>query len=151
MSGSNRNVWLIVGVTLGLVALGSWIGFRWLQRAFTGVMAEGRQSYDEGTRLGRSLTATACLDTAFARHARAPSGSMGQQITEGVFLEGCLGTGTPDGLCDSIPPTGNLSQMMRFSVWSVEQCRVHGLTDRNCPRLLQAVSNHCRRKTTAGG
>ena len=150
MAGSKR-VWLIVGLSLGLVALGSWIGFRWLQRAFTGVMAEGRQYYEEGTRLGRSLTATACLDTAFARHARAPSGSMGQQITEGVFLEGCLRTGTPDGLCDSIPPSGNLKQIMRFSVWSVEQCRAHGLTDRNCPRLLQPVANDCRRRAAGSG
>ena len=151
MSGSKRNVWLIVGLMLGLVALGSWIGWRWLQRAFTGVMAESRQNYEEGRLLGRSLTATACLDTAFARHARAPSGSMSQQITEGVFLEGCLRTGTPDALCDSVPPTGSLSQMMRFSVWSVEQCGARGLTDRNCPRLLQAVSNHCRRGTAASG
>jgi len=151
MAGSKRNVWLIVGLMLGLVALGSWIGVRWLQRAFTGVMAEGRQYYEEGTRLGRSLTATACLDTAFARHAHAASVSMSQQITEGVFLDGCLRTGAPDGLCDTIPATGNLTEMMRFSVWSVQQCRVRGFTDRNCPRLLQAVSNHCRRGTTAGG
>jgi len=39
MAGS-KPVWLIVGLSLGLVALGSWIGFRWLQRAFTGVLAE---------------------------------------------------------------------------------------------------------------
>ena len=145
MAGSKRNVWLIVGLIVGLVGVASWIGLQWLQRAFTGVMAQGRQNYEEGTRLGRSLTATACLDTAFVRHARVPSGSMSQQITEGVFLEGCLHTGTPDSLCASIPPTGNLTEMMRFSVWSVEQCRARGLTDRNCPRLFQAVSNHCRR------
>ncbi len=113
MSGSKRNVWLIVALVVSL------------------------------------LTATACLDTAFARHARVPSGSMSQQITEGVFLEGCLHTGTPDSLCATIPPTGNLTEMMRFSVWSVEQCRARGLTDRNCPRLLQAVANHCRRGTRA--
>jgi hypothetical protein len=148
---ASKRVWLIVGVMLGLVALGSWLGFRWLQRAFTGVMAEGRQYYEEGTRLGRSLTATACVDTAFARHARASSVSMSEQITEGVFLEACLRTGAPDGLCDSIPAMGNLKEMVRFSAWSVEQCRARGLTDRNCPRLLQAVSNHCRRRTTAGG
>ncbi len=123
MSGSKRNVWLIVGLIVVLVGVASWTGVRWLQRAFTGVMAEGRQNYEDGTRLGQSLTATACLDTAFARHARV----------------------TPDSLCASIPPTGNLTEMMRFSVWSVEQCRARGLTDRNCPRLLQAVSNHCRR------
>jgi len=144
MSGSKRNVWLIVGLVVGLVALGSWIGVRWIGRAFTGVLAETRQYYDEGTRLGRSLTATACLDTAFAHHARAPNGSMGQQITEGVFLEACLRTGAPDGLCDTIPPAGSLTEVMKFSVWSLQQCRARGLTDRNCPRLFQAVSNHCR-------
>ncbi len=151
MSGSKRNVWLIVGLIVSLVGVASWIGVRWLQRAFTGVMAEGRQNYEDGTRLGQSLTATACLDTAFARHARASSVSMSQQITEGVFLEGCLHTGTPDSLCTSIPPTGNLTEMMRFSVWSLEQCRARGLSDRTCPRLLQAVSNHCRRGTGERG
>ncbi len=150
MAGSKR-VWLIVGLSLGLVALGSWIGFRWLQRAFTGVLAEGRQYYEEGTRLGRSLTATACLDTAFARHARASSTSMGQQITENVFLEACLRTSTPNGLCDSVPATGNLKELLRFSAWSVAQCRARGLTDRSCPRLLQSVANDCRRRTAGSG
>ncbi len=134
-----------------LAAAGSWAGYRWLQGAVAGVMVEGRRSYEEGTRLGSSLTANACLDTAFARHPRVPTGSMSGQISEGVFLDACLRASTPTGICDTIPPTDNLKEIVRFSAWSVEQCRARGLEDRGCPRLLQAVANDCRRRKAGGG
>ncbi|PYP09370.1 MAG: hypothetical protein DMD59_09045 [Gemmatimonadetes bacterium] len=151
MAGSKSRVWLIVGMIVTLAAAGSWAGYRWLQGAVAGLMVEGRKRYEEGTRLGSSLTATGCLDTAFARHARAPTASMSGQINEGVFLEACLRVSTPSGVCDSIPPTDNLKEIMRFSVWSVQQCRARGLEDRSCPRLLQAVANDCRRRKAGGG
>jgi uncharacterized membrane protein len=92
-----------------------------------------------------------CLDTAFARHARNASRSMGQQISETIFLESCLRASTPSGICDTIPSADNLKGILKFQAWSIEQCRARGLADRNCPRLLQAVSNECRRRTPAGG
>ena len=147
---SKSNVVMIVLVIVALMAAGTWIGVRWLRGAFTGMVAEGRQEYDAGTQLGQSITDGMCVDTAFARHGRTTNRSMGRQITETIFLESCLRASTPSGICDTVPATDNLKDIMRFSAWSVKQCQARGITDRSCPRLLQAVSNECRRRSGAG-
>ena len=147
---SKSNVVLIVVVIVALMAAGTWIGVRWAEGAFTGMMTEGRQEFDAGTQLGQAITENMCLDTAFARHARTTNRSMGRQISETIFLQSCLRASTPSGICDSIPPTDNLKGLMRFSSWSIEQCHARGLTDGSCPRLLQTVSNECRRRTRTG-
>ena len=147
---AKSKVLLIVVVIVALMAAGTWIGVRWAKGAFTGMMAAGRQEYDAGTQLGQSITENMCLDTAFVRHAQTTNRSMGRQISETIFLQSCLRASTPSAICDSIPATDNLKGLMRFSSWSVEQCRARGLTDGGCPRLLQAVSNECRRRTRTG-
>jgi hypothetical protein len=147
MAGSKSNVVWIVAVIIALTAAGTWLGIRWLRGAVTGMVEAGRQENEAGNRLGQTVTQSICLDTAFARHARTTRRSIGQQISETVFLESCLHASAPSGICDSIPATDNLKGIMKFSAWSIAQCRARGLTDRNCPRLLQAVSNECRRRT----
>jgi hypothetical protein len=148
---SKSNVLMIVLVIVALMAAGSWIGWHWLQRAATGMVEESRQEYDAGTRLGRSVTESMCVDTAFAQHARTTNRSMARQISENVFLESCLRASTPTAMCDTIPATDSFKGIMKFSMWSVEQCRLRGVGDRGCSRLLQVVSTECGRRTRPKG
>jgi hypothetical protein len=148
---SKTNVVMIVLVIVALMAAGTVIGWRWLQRAATGMVQESRQEYDAGTTLGQSVTENMCVDTAFAQHARTTNRSMARQISENIFLESCLRASTPSGMCDTIPTTDSFKALMKFSMWSVEQCRLRGLSDRGCPRLLQVVSSECGRRTRPKG
>jgi hypothetical protein len=142
-----NKLWL-VGVMVVLVILGTWMGYRWLRGAWAGLLVDSRQTYEEASALGRTLTATACIDTAFARHARLTSSSLGQQFTENLFVEGCLRWSTPTVMCDSVPKVRGVREMLHFSVWSTEQCNQRGLHDRNCPHLLQPLIAYCERQKT---
>ena len=141
---SARRNWLVGGLIAGaLIAVLSVLGYQWVRRAGAHLMDQARQSVREGQRVGRSITTEACVDTAFARHVA--SGGFSTQVTEEVFLEGCLRTAAPTGMCDTVPATGGISGIVKFSQWSIAQCRARGVTDGNCPRLFQAVMHYCDR------
>jgi len=152
MTGPKNKLWLVV-VMIALVVVGTWTGYRWLKGAFAGLVVDSRETYEQGRALGRTITADACLDTAFARHARLGSASFGRQVTEGVFLESCLRTSTPTAaVCESVPAADNISGMVRFSAWTIEECHRRGFNDRSCPRLLQSLNRYCgTRGAGAGG
>jgi hypothetical protein len=139
-----NKLWL-VGVMVVLIGVGTWLGYRWLRGAWGGFVVDSRETYEQGANLGRTLTATGCLDTAFVRHARLSRTSLSHQITENLFVESCLRWSAPTAMCDSVPKVEGLRDMLRFTAWSTQQCQQRGLRDRNCPRLLQPLIGYCER------
>jgi len=136
---SNKALW--IAVTCLFVAVTA-VGYVWWRRNWAGMQEDGQISYENGQTLGWSVTSSACLDTAFARHRPRGVLGVGGEINEQLFLEGCLGSSTPTPkLCDNIPVRKD--NFVRFAQWSVEQCRRHQLWDRDCPLLLVVLSTHC--------
>lgn len=148
MLGSRR-FWIVLTVAVVLAGGAVWVSYRWARQSFAGIVAETRESFNEGRALGRTVSTAACLDTAFTRHPAPSQQSMRHEISEGIFLEGCL-RGTTAGhteLCDTIPAAEGVKGVLRFSAWSAEQCHLHNLDDRSCPRVLQAVYRYCTKRT----
>jgi hypothetical protein len=125
-----------------------WVSHRWARQSFAGILAETRESFEEGRALGANVPPGACLDTAFARHPAPAAQSMRHEIGEGIFLEGCLraSQGGYAELCDTIP-SGGVKGVIAFSAWSARQCHLHNSDDRSCPRVLQAVYRYCTKRT----
>ena len=136
---SNKALWIsLTCLFVGVTAL----GYVWWRRNWAGMKDDGQISYQNGQTLGWSVTSSACLDTAFARHRPRGVLGLGGKLNEQLFLEGCLGTSTPTSkLCDNIPVKKD--SLVRFAQWSIEQCRRHQLWDRDCPLLLDVLSTHC--------
>ena len=145
MAKPTRALWFIAGLVVGLLVI---VMARGYQRFKSGgfVLASTKQRMQEGTALGRSLTADACIDTFFVQHVRTSRESRLDWINEGLFLESCLDVSRPTTLCDTVPRSTTLADMIRFASWSVEQCRLHGKLDLNCPHSLKAVSHYCDRR-----
>ncbi len=145
MTSSRRWIW-IVGAIAGLIVIGTWMGYRWVTRALAGLGEDTRSSFQAGAALGSSLTASACLDTAFARHPSHAKASVVGQFGEVFFVEGCLRTSTPSpALCVDVPAPESVKGLLRFSAWSIEECQRRRLRDPNCSRLLQPLLGYCQR------
>ena len=140
---SKTRFWLILGTTVGLLVVMIWMGVNWMRSEFTGVVDRSRVVIDEGRALGKYVTANGCVDSVFARHAGVRGTSIVRSMTEQFFLEGCLATSQPAAVCDTIPAGQSLKEMFRFGAWSAEQCKVHKMYDRDCPRLLQPLLRYC--------
>jgi hypothetical protein len=92
------------------------------------------------------------VDTLFARHAPTGSRSVTQELKERGFLEGCLGASTPiPTMCDTILVQDDVKSLLRFAAWSVEQCRLRGLRDESCPRVLKGLAHYCARQRQPTG
>lgn len=141
MAISTGRIWLIAGVVFVVVVC--WAGYRWARGAWTGLIDDTRVAYQQGRAHGQSLTATTCVDTALARHVPGGALAMRQGVREQIFLQGCLQASTPTALCDTVPSAQDVKGMLRFSAWTIDQCRRRGFRDRACPRVLQALARYC--------
>ena len=149
-SGSNRTLFIVLGVVGGLLVLLVLLGYVWWQRTGSAVVRAATASYQQGRELGHSLTAEACVDSVMAHHAAVASGqSFTDMVGERVFFDGCLTTSQPSaGLCDTIPARGDVMQGVR---WATEQCRLRRLGDSQCPQLLLTpLQQHCARRLPRG-
>lgn len=118
------------------------MGAVWWRRNWAGMKEDARISYENGQTLGWSVSSSACLDTAFARHRPHGVLGLGGKINEQAFLEGCLAASTPTPkLCENIPAKSD--GFLRFTRWSVDQCRRRQLLDQECPSLLDVLATHC--------
>src|SRR5260370_40630759 len=109
-----------------------------------GGMRDAMNADTEGKRLGALIDARACLDTAFARHARGQGRSFMGVVAERILLENCLRTSRPvAGLCDSVPPP---AQFMKAGAWGALLCHNRRLDDFYCPQLPAEVVTYCGRK-----
>lgn len=148
MLGSQR-FWIVLTIAVVLAGAAVWVSYRWAKQSFSGVLEETRASFEEGRAVGEAVNTAGCLDTMFARHPAPGAQSIRHEIGEGVFLEGCL-RATKGGyaeLCDTIPANQGVKGVLRFSAWSAQQCHLHKLDDRSCPRVLQAVYRYCTKRT----
>jgi hypothetical protein len=115
-----------------------------ISRGGSGVLQEAANADAEGKRLGALIDAGACVDTAFARHARGQGRSLMAIVAERILLQNCLSTSRPvAGLCDSVPPP---TQFMKAGAWAALLCRNRRLDDFYCPQLPGEVVNYCGRK-----
>jgi hypothetical protein len=146
MDRSTRALWLWLAA-LTIAAMG--VGYLLIRRASADLIAEGRRSFDEGKILGQSLDADGCVRTLYARPV--PSESMRHELDEEVFLEGCMTTSTPTHLCDTIPSSTGIKDVMRFAAWKLAQCHLHGRQDRVCISGLNAVGHYCGRRANQTG
>ncbi len=139
-----RTRWMLAAVAAVLIVAA--VGYLWVRKASTAILAEAKQSFEAGRAVGQSLVANVCLDTFFVRHATSTESGMRHEIDEEVFLEGCLRTSTPTALCDTVPSTSDVSGIVRFSTWSVAQCRLRSFADAGCPRALKAIMHYCTKR-----
>ncbi len=115
-----------------------------VSRGGSGVMKDVVNADAEGRRLGALIDARACVDTAFAHHARGQGRSLMGIVAERILLENCLRTSRPvAGLCDSVPPPG---QFMKAGAWAALLCHNRRLDDFYCPQLPAEVVTYCGRK-----
>ena len=142
---SKSRFWIIIGTTVGLIVVLVWMSVNWMRQTFTGMVDRGRVVIQEGRVAGKLLTANGCVDTVFARHAGARGSSISRSMNEQFFFEGCLSTSQPSTACDTIPSGDSFKDAIRFGAWSAEQCKVHKLYDRDCPRLFQPLLHYCGR------
>jgi hypothetical protein len=142
----NSKRWIIGGLVA--LVLGGWLGFLWVRSEFMDLVGDTRPVYEEGAALGATITANACLDTAFARHPRYVNAGFGDALNEIAFLEGCLRASTPTAMCDSVPEQHGVRDALRFEEWARERCRDRGMTDRHCSRLFGPVGRYCGARST---
>lgn len=137
----------VIFAILGAVVVLGAVGFVWVRRAATRLMEQGRVALEAGQRAGRSLTAAACVDTVFARHARTDA-SLGTQLNERLFFDGCLNASEPSpDMCTDVPPEGAIARVAR---WALQQCQARGLSDPSCPSLLLPLPEYCGRRSRSG-
>jgi hypothetical protein len=147
---SKQRLFVIIGISVAVLVAGGWTIATYLQRAWKGELEESRQTYAAGQELGSSISADQCVDTAYARHASAGAISLREHLNEGVFLEACLRASEPTIDCDTIP-FKELRGSFEFNTWSIQQCHLHGLDDRGCHQVFQAVLHYCTRAGSRRG
>lgn len=136
-------LWIVGG--FGVLIIAAIVaGAIWVGRGGSGVLQQAMDADARGKRLGALVSARACLDTAFADHARGEGRSIMGSAAERIFLENCFNASRPaPGLCDSVPAT---REILRTATWSNQACRVRGFNDVYCPGLLQELAAYCGRK-----
>ena len=116
----------------------------WVSRGGSGVMQQALNADTEGKRLGALVDARACVDTAFAHHARGDGRTLMGVVAERILLENCLNASRPTaGLCDSVPA---VTELMRGATWGARLCHERRLEDMYCPQLPQELLAYCGRK-----
>jgi hypothetical protein len=136
-------LWIVGGFAtlfiVAIVAAAIWVG-----RGGSGVMTRALNADADGRRLGALVDARACVDTAFARHARGEGLSIMGSAAERIFFENCLNASRPTaGLCDTVPPS---REILREATWASRACRDRRFQDMYCPGLLQELTDYCGRK-----
>src|SRR5258708_27439203 len=129
-------LWIVGGLgtlfVLAIVAVAIAVG-----RGRSGVMQAAVNADAEGRRLGALIDARACVDTAFAHHARGQGRSLMGVVAERILLENCLRTSRPvAGFCDSVPPP---AQFMKAGAWAALLCHNRRLDDFYCPQLPSRI------------
>lgn len=127
-------------VLLVLAAIAVFAGMRWLNANKGRLRAQADQARAEGREFGRSATATACVAKAIETY-RGDMSFIGEARAR-VWLNGCLGTSTPEGaFCAQVPPK---DEIMRTVTWRLGECSRLGLDgDKGCTRILQEVQVYC--------
>jgi hypothetical protein len=134
-------VLILFAILFGLgVALVS-ASYVWWTKHKDQLIAQGKAARAEGETFGRNHPADACLDEALSRNASC-AGLMCEVRTK-LFLSGCLGVSqVPPGFCEGVPAP---SEIIASARWALAQCAARHRSDQACPRLLQALQEHCRR------
>ena len=144
MKHSTKLLLFIVGGFATLFVVVVVVGVIWVSRGGSGVMQQALHAAADGKRLGALIEARACVDTAFARHARREGLSIMGSAAEHVFIRGCLDASRPTpSLCDSVPRP---IEIMRAASWASRACRDRGFDDVYCPGIAQELSAYCGRK-----
>jgi hypothetical protein len=145
MKHSTKLLLWIVGGFAGLFVVAIVAAAMWVSRGGgSGVMQRAMDADADGKRLGALVDARACVDTAFAHHARGEGRSILGSAAQRIFLENCLNASRPTpGLCDTVPP---VREILREATWATRVCRDRRFDDMYCPGLLQELADYCGRK-----
>ena len=141
---TKNRVALVFGLLAVVLVVGG-IAFVWVRGAVDRFVSAGQQVMSEGRTLGQSITAAACVDSAFARYPRDRAVSIGEGVTHKVFLEGCLGTAAPSPELCSDAPAGDQATIVQVSLWARRACAARGVNDQTCPQLMLSVHDYCGR------
>ena len=130
-----------IGV-LGLVAIG-FGGYWWLKSNKDRFVEIGKRAKADGAQFAATHDGAGCLREALRRLDRA-DGIMAQAEVK-VFLSSCLDEARESpGLCDGVPPKG---EIMRTAGWSVGKCTQLGRSgDQPCNQLITAMQEHCDKR-----
>jgi hypothetical protein len=146
-------VLLAVGcVFLVLLVAAVVVGYVVVRKYGPGFVESTSKSLEEGSAYGRQTDNVGCLNEAVARQAHV-SGMM-DMISNGVFMETCLGASRPTpGFCDGVP---RQLEFMKAAAWQQQQCKRFGLKpEQQCGQLFQAVQRFCEKRAgnanAAGG
>lgn len=143
MSGIAKGM-IITGIVLVLLlVLAIAGGVFWISRNSGPWLAKGKESMEEGQRLGRDADNARCVEATVARYKQ--ERGFTAAITSQLFLAGCLPVSRPtEGFCENVPhPT----EFMRVAEWQREQCEQAGMGgDKYCPQIFSPVQSYCERR-----
>ena len=115
--------------------------------------AAGKATMEQGRRAGQSRDEVACLDDAVGSTAGNSGMSLGESVSNGLRLSGCLETSRLEtAFCDEVPPK---SELLASASWAAASCSQRNLSNVLCTTLLQNVVTCCSspvriRKSTEG-
>lgn len=137
--------WAILLIVFGVLALlgGLVIGGAvwWFASNKDRLIAEGKQSTEEGNAYAASHDRNACVDEGL-RKLDACSGIMCEAQTK-IFTSTCIQSAAPmPTFCNGVPPS---TEIVKTSRWLIDECARRGKPgNQRCTRLLQVVPEMCR-------
>jgi hypothetical protein len=151
---ATKTVRWIIGLAFGLVGCLVLAVYLWWHSSGAAFFKGTATNMMDGRRIGRLITASACVDSGLARNAanmselRAKGDTIKPNMTAltaaPVFLEACMSVSQPSPeLCVGIPPR---TERNRSMTWAGEECRRRKVEDRDCPTMMLTLQLACEQK-----
>ena len=150
---SSTTKW-IIGLTFGLIGCIILAGYLWWHSVGAAIFQNAASGMMEGRRVGRTITASVCVDSGIARQSAAvavlrakPDSAkpdVGALMSPTLFLQGCLMVSQPSPeMCRNVPPR---TDRQRTGQWAAEECQRRKVEDRSCPAMMLGVQVYCEQK-----
>jgi hypothetical protein len=121
-----------------LIGAGAWY---WWDRHSGELIEAAKVAVADGQKSGRRLEEAACVVLALERHKADWNRSMASTVRNGLWLNGCLDTASPQQrFCEGVPPADS---PVAIGVWAGSSCVQHGYSDPYCQTLFQNISKYC--------
>ena len=145
----------IIGIAFGLFGCLVLSVFLWWHSSGSALFHGVADNMLEGRRLGKSMTATVCVDTAIARQSAAiavqkakgdsTKPDIAALMAPSLVLQGCLSVAQGgDELCQNVPLQNKDRQATE--AWASDECRRRQAGSRDCAPIMAGVQVYCARR-----
>src|SRR5689334_10170847 len=145
----------IIGIAFGLFGCLVLSVFLWWHSSGSALVHGVADNMMEGRHLGKTVSATVCVDTAIARQGAAVAAAKAKAdstrpdiaalMAPSMLLQGCLSAAQGgDELCQNVPL--QTKDRQATEAWASDECQRRRAESRSCAAILAGVQVYCARR-----